>query len=147
MNDSTSPTSSSSNQSPAPTELTIESELSRLVKQGSKSAGPIANNNAERIRAALAKFTSSSIDELEGLTSELKKMQEFLRTEVDSVQRQIEDALAGINIIVETISPWKSTAASAQPGGPRSLRTNPMASGEAGHSRWVAPGLAKAIGD
>ena len=116
------------------------------MQQGSKSG--IANNNAERIRAALAKFTSSSIDELEGLTSELKKMQEFLRTEVDGVQRQIEDALAGINIIVETISPWKSiTAASAQPGGPRSLRTNPMASGEAGHSRWVAPGLAKAIGD
>ena len=145
MNDPTFSTSSSSNQSPAPTELTIESELSKLVKQGSKST--MANNNAERIRAALAKFTSSSVDELEGLTSELKKMQEFLRSEVDSVQRQIEDALAGINIIVETISPWKSTAAAAQPGGPRSLRTNPMASGEAGHSRWVAPGLAKAIGD
>jgi hypothetical protein len=144
MNDSTSPTS---NQSPAPTELTIESELSKLVRQGSNSAVPTANNNAERIRAALSKFTSSSIDELEGLTSELKKMQEFLRSEVDSVQRQIEDALAGINIIVETISPWKSTAASAQPSGPRSLRSNPMAAGEAGHSRWVAPGLAKAIGD
>jgi len=147
MNDSTSPTSPSLDQSLAPTELTIESELSKLVKQGTKSAAPIPNNNAERIRAALAKFTSSSIDELEGLTSELKKMQEFLRSEVDSVQRQIEDALAGINIIVETISPWKSTAAAAQASGPRSLRTNPMANGEAGHSRWVAPGLGKAIGE
>jgi len=28
------------------------------------------------------------------------------------VQRQIDSALAGINIIVETISPWKSIAGS-----------------------------------
>jgi len=39
-------------------------------------------------------------------------MQEFLKSEVDNVQRQIDSALAGINIIVETISPWKSIAGS-----------------------------------
>jgi hypothetical protein len=38
-------------------------------------------------------------------------MQEFLRSEIDRVQHQIDSALAGINIIVETISPWKSIAA------------------------------------
>jgi hypothetical protein len=56
--------------------------------------------------------TSNSIDELQGLASELQKMQEFLKSEVDNVQRQIDSALAGINIIVETISPWKSIAGS-----------------------------------
>ena len=47
-----------------------------------------------------------------GLASELQKMQEFLKSEIDNVQRQIDSALAGINIIVETISPWKSIAGS-----------------------------------
>jgi hypothetical protein len=40
-----------------------------------------------------------------------KKMQEFLKSEVDNVQHQIDCAVAGINIIVETIGPWKSIAA------------------------------------
>ena len=138
----------SANQSPATMELTLESELSKLVKQeGSKPAVPIANNNAERIRLALAKFTSGSIDELEGLTSELKKMQEFLKSEVDVVQRQIEDALAGINIIVETISPLKSIGASAASSSARTARTNPTANVEAGPSRWIPPGFSKTIGD
>ena len=38
-------------------------------------------------------------------------MQEFLKSEVDNVQHQIDCAVAGINIIVETIGPWKSIAA------------------------------------
>ena len=50
-------------------------------------------------------------------------MQEFLKSEVDSVQRQIESAVAGINIIVETIGPWKSFAGSqAHPSGTRNVR-------------------------
>jgi hypothetical protein len=42
-------------------------------------------------------------------------MQEFLNSEVDKVHRQIDSALAGINIIVETIGPWNSIAASQTP--------------------------------
>ena len=39
-------------------------------------------------------------------------MQEFLKSEVDSVQRQIDSALAGINIVVEeTISSGKALQA------------------------------------
>ena len=135
------PTSASPNQSSDPMEPTLESQLSKLIKQeGPKVGVPIASSNAERIRSAVARLTSSSIDELEGLTSELKKMQEFLKSEVDSVQRQIEDALAGINIIVETIAPWKSIAVSPGPSAPRTLRTNPAANVEAGQSRWNPPG-------
>ena len=48
-------------------------------------------------------------------------MQEFLKSEVDNVQRQIDSAVAGINIIVETIGPWKSIAAST-PSGTRNFR-------------------------
>ena len=46
-------------------------------------------------------------------------MQEFLKSEVDDVQRQIDSAVAGINIIVETIGPWKSIAGSS---GTRNVR-------------------------
>jgi hypothetical protein len=50
-------------------------------------------------------------------------MQEFLKSEVDNVQRQIDSALAGINIIVETISPWKSIAGSqTHPSGAGNVR-------------------------
>jgi hypothetical protein len=62
-------------------------------------------------------------------------MQEFLKSEVDNVQRQIDSALAGINIIVETISPWKSIAGSQTlPSGAGNVR----AGGPATHSSRVA---------
>jgi len=57
-------------------------------------------------------LTSSSINELEGLTSELNALQEFLKAETDRVQREVESALAGLRIIIETISPWKNMPAS-----------------------------------
>src|SRR5215510_4202915 len=65
------------------------------------------------ISAAVARLTSNSIDELHKLVSELQKMQEFLKSEVDRVQGQIDSAVAGINIIVDTIGPWKNIAASS----------------------------------
>jgi len=50
-------------------------------------------------------------------------MQEFLKSEVDSVQRQIDSAVAGINIIVETIGPWKSiTVPNTLTSGNRNVR-------------------------
>ena len=72
----------------------------------SKPYGPLENSaeRTERIRSS----ASGSIEELHGLVSELQKLQEFLKSGVDSVQRQIDSALSGINIIVETIGPWKS---------------------------------------
>ena len=87
----------------------------QLSKGNSSPSGP------PEISAAVARLTSNSIDELRKLVSELQKMQEFLKSEVDNVQRQIDSAVAGINIIVETIGPWKSIAAG--PSGTRNFRT------------------------
>ena len=68
-------------------------------------------------------MTLNSIDELHKLVSELQKMQEFLKSEVDSVQRQIDSAVAGINIIVDTIGPWKGiTVPQTLPSGNRNVR-------------------------
>jgi hypothetical protein len=82
-----------------------EALATKLGKEDLSPSGP------PEISAAVARLSSNSIDELRKLVSELQKMQDFLKSEVDNVQRQIDSAVAGINIIVETIGPWKGIAA------------------------------------
>jgi hypothetical protein len=110
--------------SAAPDEQTPPTQLG---KETSKPVGPL-EISAERL-SSVARLTSNSMDELQGLVCELQKMQEFLKSEVDNVQRQIDSALAGINIIVETIGPWKSLAGSQiLPTGTRNVRAGRPAS-------------------
>ena len=111
---------------PAAPDKTPPPELA-LGKENSKSPGQL-EFSAERFNSSVARLTSNSIGELQGLVSELQKMQEFLTSEVASVQRQIDSALGGINIIVETIGPWKSIASSQTlPPGTRNIRTGGLA--------------------
>ena len=98
-----------------------------LGKENSKPSGQL-EFSAERFNSSVARLTTNSIGELQGLVSELQKMQEFLTSEVASVQRQIDSALGGINIIVETIGPWKSIVSSQTlPPGTRNVRTGGVA--------------------
>ena len=114
-----SPTSAAPDKTPLP-------DLA-LGKEKSKPAGQL-EFSADRFNSSVARLTSNSIGELQGLVSELQKMQEFLTFEVDSVQRQIDSAVGGINIIVETIGPWKSIAGSQTlPSGTRNVRTGGLA--------------------
>ena len=107
-----------------PPELASATQLS---KEKSQPSGPL-EISAEGFNSSVARLTSNSIGELQGLVSELQKMQEFLTSEVASVQRQIDSALGGINIIVETIGPWKSIASSQTlPPGTRNVRTGGLA--------------------
>jgi hypothetical protein len=137
------PTSASApNSAPLEPTLNLESalgaELSKLANQQSSKMSAPFENHAERIKSSVARLTSSSIDELQGLVSELQKMQEFLKSEVDGVQRQIDSALAGINIIVETIGPWKGIAGLQTPAHlSRSFRGGPAANIEPPQSRRV----------
>jgi hypothetical protein len=116
------PTSAAPDEKTPPLELALATQLSKSATQEkSKPSGPL-EISAERF-SSVARLTSSSINELQGLVSELQKMQDFLKSEVDNVQRQIDSALAGINIIVETIGPWKSLAGSQTlPSGTRNGR-------------------------
>ena len=115
-----SPTSAAPDEKTPPLELASATQLS---KEKSKSSGPL-EIGAEGFNSSVARLTSNSIDGLQGLVSELQKMQEFLNSEVDKVQRQIDSALAGINIIVETIGPWRSIAGSKMPpSDTRNVRT------------------------
>jgi chemotaxis protein histidine kinase CheA len=110
--------------SAAPDEKTLLSEqavATQPSKEKSNPSGPL-EISAERFNSSVVRLTTNSIDELHKLVSELQKMQEFLKSEVDSVQRQIDSAVAGINIIVETIGPWKNMAGSQTlPSGNRNV--------------------------
>ena len=120
-----SPTSAVSDEETPPLELALTTQLSKLAaREKSKPSSPL-ETTAEQFNSSVARLTSNSIDELQGLVSELQKMQEFLGTsEIDNVQRQIDNAMAGINIIVETIGPWKSIAGPhTPPSGTRNVQT------------------------
>ena len=102
--------------------LSEQAVATQPSKEKSNPSGPL-EVSAERFNSSVARLTTNSIDELHKLAFELQKMQEFLKSEVESVQRQIDSAVAGINIIVETIGPWKSMAGSqAHPSGIRNVR-------------------------
>ncbi len=91
----------------------VETEIGAPTEQDNPKLPTKVEHRAERIRSSVARLTSTSINELEGLTSELNALQEFLKSETDRVQREVESALAGLRIIIETISPWKSFPTSA----------------------------------
>jgi hypothetical protein len=93
----------------------VEKAISNLIEQAIPKHSPQIDNNVERIRSSIARLTSASIDGLQGLTSELQELQTFLNSEVSRVQGEIESALSGIKIIMETIAPWKSTPTSPTP--------------------------------
>ena len=115
-----SPTSAAPDKKTPPLDLALAKEKSKLSGQ--------LEFSADRFNSSVARLTSNSIGELQGLVSELQKMQEFLTAEVDSVQRQIDSAVGGISIIVETIGPFKSIAGSQTlPSGIRNVRTGGMA--------------------
>ena len=107
--------------------LDVEAEIGRLVEQGVPK--PKIGSDIERFRSSLERLTLSSIDGLGGLTSELQELQKCLQTEVDRVQGEIESALAGIKIIVETIAPWINNhpVSLAPPTSTRSVRAGPAA--------------------
>src|SRR5450759_3440371 len=102
------------------------------MQGSSPTVAPQIENNAGRITSSVARLTSNSIQELEGLKSELQK---FLSSEVGRVQQEIESALAGITIIVETIAPWKNMASVTPPIIARTVRARPPTNVEATQSR------------
>jgi hypothetical protein len=106
----------------APTSATPDEKSEVEISNFQKHPAQI-EADAERIRSSVARLTTNSVDELEGLTSELQALQDFLKAEVSRVQREIQSALDGIKIIIETIAPWKNIANSlAPPSGSRAAR-------------------------
>ena len=109
------PTSSAAAEKAPPLHLDVEAEISKLAEESIPKRSPLSESEVERIRSSITRLTASSIDGLEGLTSELQDLQKFLNTEVQRVLGEIESALAVIKIIIETIAPWKSGPGSLSP--------------------------------
>jgi len=121
------PTSSGDAHKPVPVESQVEVEISKLVEQ------KISRLDAERIRSSIVRLTSNSTVGLDSLSSELQALQKFIEFEVVRVQNEIESALAGIKIIIDTIAPWKSTPVSS-PTSTRVFRAGPAANIEGAQS-------------
>ena len=119
-NDSTASAHASEIPEAAPQKAVADIEQKALEQKTlEQKSKPKLEVDAERIRTSIARLTSNSIGELEGLASELQKLDDFIKFETERVQRDIESLLAGVKIIVETISPWKRSATvSSAPTGP-----------------------------
>jgi hypothetical protein len=87
----------------------VDSEVKDFEGESTKSAAHTkVGIDVERIRSSIARLTSNSTDELEKLSAELERLQEFLKSETGRVQREIASVMDGIGIIIEAIAPWKT---------------------------------------
>jgi outer membrane translocation and assembly module TamA len=91
-------------------------------EEATEKSLPVETIDAERIRSSIARLTSNSTDELGKLMAELERLQEFLKTETERVQREIEGVLDGIGIIIEAIAPWKTAGLAGAQNSPANGR-------------------------
>jgi len=107
-------------------DVDLREEFGKLVGPRIMTPGPQIEraHDIERIMSSVAQLTSSSIEGLENLTSELHGLQTFLTTEVARVQSEVDNAMAGIKIIMEAIAPLRSLQTS---GAARIIRSGPAA--------------------
>ena len=102
-------------------------EIGKPVRPTIMTPGPQIERayDIERISSSLARLTSSSMESLEGLMSELQDLQKFLKAEVARVQSEVDNAMAGIKIIMEAIAPLRSLQISGTAS--RTVRSGPAA--------------------
>jgi hypothetical protein len=94
-----------------PAQIEIGNRPSQIEDEIPRS---LVGNNSEGITSSVARLSSRSVDGLERLNSELQELQKFLRLEVKRVQSEIDSALAGIEVIMEVIAPWKRNTSAWQ---------------------------------
>ena len=109
MSDPTSP----GEKSPTEEVADAKAKLTEFVNQNLAKSSP--RTDAERIRSAVARLTSNSIGGLQGLASELQDLKKYLHSEVQRVQSEVDSALAGIDIIIETLEPLINRSLAAPP--------------------------------
>jgi hypothetical protein len=105
-------------------EPAVESAIKNFVEQELIGRPAKVEFDGERIKNSVALFSAKSIKELEGLAFELQSLQEYLKSETDRVQHHIDTALAGMQIIMDTISPWRNLR--QEDGRSKELQTSAM---------------------
>jgi len=108
-------------------DVDLREEIGKLVGPRIMTPGPQIEraHDIERIMSSVAQLTSSSIEGLDNLTSELQDLQKFLKAEVARVQSEVDNAMAGVKIIMEAIAPLRSLQTSGAAG--RIIRSGPAA--------------------
>src|SRR4249920_1717140 len=118
------PTSAAAARKPLPVKSELEAEIGNLLDPEGQKLPTQIEDDGERIRSLVARLTSNSIDELgelgSDLTSAVRELQEFLKSEGERVQREIvnyahltETTLAAIKNIIETT--FRPTARATRP--------------------------------
>jgi gas vesicle protein len=118
------PTSAAAARKPLPVKSELEAEIGNLLDPEGQKLPAQIEDDGERIRSLVARLTSNSIDELgdlgSDLTSAVRELQEFLKSEGERVQREIvnyahltETTLAAIKNIIETT--FRPTARATRP--------------------------------
>ncbi len=100
----------------------VEGEIRDLVRKdivgGRKTKSePAGDIGSEGLTSLIGRVAVTSVNEIDSLISELREVREFLKSEGERVQREInhyaqinQTALASVKIITDAIGPWKSTA-------------------------------------
>jgi len=90
------------------------SQLRRPLPEGSEQA---VNN----INSLLDRVSSSSVSEIDRLMSDLRNVRDFLASEGERVQREIQSyaqlsqvAMTSVKIIAESMSQWKTQVSDAR---------------------------------
>jgi hypothetical protein len=93
----------------------VVSQTSTLAETTNLRLAYQIDNDAERIRSSIALLTSLSIDELEGLVTDIQEVREYLKSEGERVQREImnfahlsQTAVAATKKITETFGSLQS---------------------------------------
>jgi hypothetical protein len=72
-------------------------------EEATEKSLPAETIDAEQIQSSIVRLTSNSTGGLEKLMAELGRLQEFLKSETERVQREIEAVMNGTGIIIEAL--------------------------------------------
>jgi hypothetical protein len=101
-----------------PTGTEVEGEIREFVRRDGASLRRAPENDSElvanNISTLLQRVAGSSVQEIDGLISELQTLRELLQTEGARVQREIaeyahlsQSAMQSTKIIAESLAQWK----------------------------------------
>ena len=103
----------------------FEGEIREFIRRDVAHLRRAPNEGAEQavngIHSLLDRVSGSSVSEIDSLIADLRNVREFLKSEVERVQREIASyaqlstvAMTSVKIIAESMSQWKAQVSDAR---------------------------------